>query len=225
MPVYTLMENYVFFWLLVLVQTLAGWQSLRPWQSPLTTQYSGEFSESGISAVQCYDCLGAQSGSGHDTQVGRAKSETRHTSHPSSGRQSQSTSVHQRQTGMRAGPCPPWQCCVSDTIVGECLSDQRDLGRGRMQLRIRPRGVLACVGTPPIPGSPPTNFTLLATWLARDAWLLLGHLFVPHAEETPRTATVTPCSENWERGARQVCTSKTYTNAWPHRGQGLAEAR
>ena len=56
-----------FFW----VQTLAGWQS------PLTRRHSREFSESDIRAAQCYDCPTAQCGSGHDTEVGQAESETR----------------------------------------------------------------------------------------------------------------------------------------------------
>ena len=55
---------------ITVVQT---WES---WQSPLTRRYSRELSESGIRAVQCYDCPTAPCGSGHGTQVGQAKSET-----------------------------------------------------------------------------------------------------------------------------------------------------
>ena len=48
-----------------LAQTLASWQSSR------TRWYSREFSESGIRAVQCYDCPTAQCGSGHHMEVPR----------------------------------------------------------------------------------------------------------------------------------------------------------
>jgi hypothetical protein len=42
-------------------------QTSASWQSPLTKRYSREFTESGIRAVQCYDCPTAQCGSGRDT--------------------------------------------------------------------------------------------------------------------------------------------------------------
>ena len=38
------------------------------WQRPLTERHSRELSESGIRAVQCYDCPTAHRGSGHDTR-------------------------------------------------------------------------------------------------------------------------------------------------------------
>ena len=53
---------------------------LRKLTKPLyqtTRRYSRHFLESGITAVQCYDCPTAPCGSGYDTQVGRAKSDTR----------------------------------------------------------------------------------------------------------------------------------------------------
>jgi hypothetical protein len=54
----SVLQLYLVFFLF---HTLAGWQS------PLTRpQYSREFMESGITAVQCYDCPTAQCGSGHD---------------------------------------------------------------------------------------------------------------------------------------------------------------
>ena len=52
-------------------------QTLVSRQSPFTRQYSREFSESGIRAFQCCECRTAPCGSGHHTEVGRAKSEAR----------------------------------------------------------------------------------------------------------------------------------------------------
>ena len=54
----------------VVVQTLASWQN------PLTRSDSRELSESGIRAVQYYDCPTAPCGSGHDPEAGRAESQT-----------------------------------------------------------------------------------------------------------------------------------------------------